>query len=55
MRLKHPKQGTVVEVSGALAERYRKRGWVDPSAPKRGRPRKQAAAKESAEEPSEED
>lgn len=41
MRLQHPERGTVVEVSGELAERYLAAGWVDLDA----KPARKAAPK----------
>lgn len=32
MRLRHPEQGTVVEIGDDLAETYQARGWVEADA-----------------------
>lgn len=44
MRLQHPTRGTVVEVSGELADRYLAAGWRDTEA----KPASKSAARKPA-------
>lgn len=49
MRLRHPKNGTVIQVGAELGQRMIGQGWVDADAdvkPKRGRPRKETSKEE---------
>lgn len=46
MRLRHPEQGTVVEIGDDLAETYQARGWVEADAA----PRRRRSAKKDDED-----